>query len=534
MKKTILKISTFILMVMCLFISNVKAITVSQLKIDEGKNVEDNVKVECTDDDNNNCTLTLIGEAKQDIQIQGDETITLKLNNNILKGYTAGAAVIEILGNGKLTIEGNGTIKAADEATAVPMIVVKSGATLIVEGGTIEVPAVNKMIGISNEGNLMVNNITITTATIETSIGNEGAWGIVNYNEATIKGGTFTQGNAYSIVSNNKTMTISGGTFNTSGNGIHNGLLTNAGSAEAKLTITDGDFTSYTGQKVISNTGGTTKIEGGVFTEDENVDSEVAAYKYMENAVRYDDKVYAGTSIDEVTESAKSGDTIEVLKGDYTATDLPTGVTVENKSGGIVTVNGHDVTEEGSYTVPSTSSSSSSSSSDSNNTKDYNVTDNVTYISNGEDIDIKGKVITEANDTYAKMVKLAQDRGYAKLFNMYDIYEVNNKSLTKSLTLTFNLGEENNGKYAYILHLKHDNTYEKWEQEVVDGKVSISVSELSPFIVALKDKEENKEENKGEVSNPQTSSINVIALGLISTTSLIGLITLVKKNRKNI
>ena len=452
-----------------------------------------------------------------------------------ITGYNSGVGV-GIDGSGKTTLDIAGTITTNAMAISTHGSIKASQDNIIInikEGAKL---TSSESAAIYAAGSSTVN---ITDGSVERKIGIVSMQGKIK-----VSGGTITATGDKDIKVGDSDTDFTGGSAIVVDNKTEGAYATNAAKAEisgGKINASDKTKSAISALIKHEDQGNDEfEITGGVFSNDI---SKVNDGKYISgepNVVSLtssgETNYYIGTSTTEVAEDAKFGDTIDVLKGSLEISNVPSGVTVENKSEGKVTVNGHDVTGETSYTVPSTSSGSHStnSSNTNSNNKDYNVTDKVTYVPNGEDIDIKGSVVTETNDTYAKMVKLAQDRGYAKLFNMYEIHEVNNKSLTKSLTLTFNLGEENNGKYAYILHLKHDNTYEKWEQEVVNGKVSISVSELSPFIVALKDKEENKEENKNDVSNPQTSSINVIALGLISTTSLIGLITLVKKNRKNI
>ena len=72
------------------------------------------------------------------------------------------------------------------------------------------------------------------------------------------------------------------------------------------------------------------------------------------------------------------------------------------------------------------------------------------------------------------------------------------------LKLSFEVGTEHNGRTAYILHQKQNGSLEKFEQEVIDGKVMITVHELSPFIIYIdKDKTEViPDENNDEVTPP--------------------------------
>ena len=53
------------------------------------------------------------------------------------------------------------------------------------------------------------------------------------------------------------------------------------------------------------------------------------------------------------------------------------------------------------------------------------------------------------------------------------------------LTLTFQVGEQYNGKTVYILHKLQNGSIMSFTQTVADGAVSISVQELSPFLLAV-------------------------------------------------
>ena len=97
---------------------------------------------------------------------------------------------------------------------------------------------------------------------------------------------------------------------------------------------------------------------------------------------------------------------------------------------------------------------------------------------------------------------------------------------------------------AYILHKKADGTYERFEEKVQDGKVTITVSELSPFVIAVKEKDQtpttNNTEtktdttpttNKGEKdTTPKTGAIDIIGYVLVATIlSSVGIVVLKKK-----
>ena len=96
---------------------------------------------------------------------------------------------------------------------------------------------------------------------------------------------------------------------------------------------------------------------------------------------------------------------------------------------------------------------------------------------------------------------------------------------------------------AYVLHRKADGSYERFEKKIQDGKITITVSELSPFVIAVKENnqapstdQENQDKtpttNKGEKdTTPKTGTIDIIGYVLVTTIlSGIGIVALKKKN----
>ena len=519
----------FGVMLLTLCVGNVKAATISDLK---GKEASTHIKVECEEGDKK-CTFTLTDNANQDLVIEEGEEVTLNLESYSLTSTDVKYSAIDIQG-GKLTIEGNGTIKVkdGDKTTNVPTVNVKSGAELVMNGGTIEGIAVDHSAALYNAGKLTINDGTIKSVAVDENNGNKGAWGLTNVGTATITGGTFIQGNAFSVLSNNKTMTISGGVFSPEGTGIRNSLITNVKGAEVDavtLTITDGTFKAASGAKIISvgsdeGKKGTATITGGLFIET-GVDAAVAVKNYMgsESIVKLNDTMYVGTSTTKVAEDAKANDTIEVLQGDYTETEMPAGITVKNSGGGIVTINGETV-EAGSSIITKEKVEEE---------KINTIVEGVTYETE-EDVVLEGTVITETNDVFAEMIKEAEAKGYTQILKMFEFKEKEGKTFAKPITITFEVGSEYNDKVVYIIHRLHDGSYQKAEEVVKDGKVSITVTELSPFIIALKE-EETAEEVKPNPTpnNAQTSSMNVLGYGIVGVASLGGLVILAKKRKEN-
>lgn len=130
------------------------------------------------------------------------------------------------------------------------------------------------------------------------------------------------------------------------------------------------------------------------------------------------------------------------------------------------------------------------------------------------------------NDTliYQEMQNKLADKGYTDIFNAYEL-NLTSGDLGDGLELTFEVGTENNGKKAIILHQKHDGTYEEFEKIVENGKVKITITELSPFMIALKDnKTENNEDNRVLDNEPKTGVIDyTIFASVIAVISLSGL-----------
>lgn len=131
-------------------------------------------------------------------------------------------------------------------------------------------------------------------------------------------------------------------------------------------------------------------------------------------------------------------------------------------------------------------------------------------------------------------------------------------NINGAIQLTFNVGEQYNGKYVYVAHQKHNGNYEYFREIVKNGSITIVVNELSPFIVAVEEKI-NKPTNqettkptettdkgekddtpttntiskeKDETPKTGTETINIIGY-VLATTMLSGIgIVALKKNLK--
>lgn len=144
-------------------------------------------------------------------------------------------------------------------------------------------------------------------------------------------------------------------------------------------------------------------------------------------------------------------------------------------------------------------------------------------------------VTTKENDTMKTEIK---NKGYTNILGSYELTLAGADTLVNPIDITFNVGTEYNGKTVYILHQKKNGTYENFEKKVTDGKVTITVSELSPFVLGVKEEitetdNTTTEEttNKGEKDEtPKTGTIDIIGyVSLVTMVSLVGIVVLKKK-----
>lgn len=128
---------------------------------------------------------------------------------------------------------------------------------------------------------------------------------------------------------------------------------------------------------------------------------------------------------------------------------------------------------------------------------------------------------------------------YDKLLysDIVDVYT--NGDICGETTLTFNVGEQYNGKYYNIVHRIRYNEFENFEGVVENGKVKITTNSLSPFGISIyenkatknEDIDNNQQEDKGKKDNtPKTGNKDVVGyIGLITIISMIGTIIIKKK-----
>ncbi len=137
------------------------------------------------------------------------------------------------------------------------------------------------------------------------------------------------------------------------------------------------------------------------------------------------------------------------------------------------------------------------------------------------------------DEIYKAMAKELESKGFKNILGCYELTAYG--TTTNNMKVSFNLGNNYNGKEVQILHKKKDNTYEIFKTTVADGKAEITVSEFSPFMIALSDNSTTTENVNKAPNNAQTSSIDVVLYSILALGSLVGITyILVSKKKKEI
>lgn len=175
-----------------------------------------------------------------------------------------------------------------------------------------------------------------------------------DYGVMVINGGVFTNGVAGAgAVLNWNDLTINGGTF--TGASAVRTLKSGSNDFETgKSQIKNGTFNGIIDTLDNYNTGITIAVTGGTFSSDVRAyaagDTPVAATGEQEGTY-----VVGQSAINAV---AKAGNNVRIVKGNVTLTDVPAGVTVIPGEGTVVFVNGKDISGNqysDGYTVPQSS-----------------------------------------------------------------------------------------------------------------------------------------------------------------------------------
>ncbi len=177
--------------------------------------------------------MTDVSYKKNDLTVDRSKVkFTLNLNGHTLK-FSSGHGLI--VKNGSMTVTGKkGTLRFGTSGSTV-----KSGGTLTLKSGTyrgtIENKGTMKITGGTFSKTFLSNGKTMTI-----SGGTFNSIALNNSGTAKISGGTFSKPG----IINGKTMTISGGTFKNYQNGKYQGMISNwgEGSKSVKLTVSGGTF----------------------------------------------------------------------------------------------------------------------------------------------------------------------------------------------------------------------------------------------------------------------------------------------------
>ena len=249
------------------------------------------------------------------------------------------ANVSDVLNVSGKTIDLGGYTVSADNFTLI-----FEGSNFVLQNGTFNANGGSYALFVGDEdetNHVLVQNITAA-----------GGINVYNASNVTLRNVNVTGTQYYAVwCDENGKVTIESGSFQSSSTEANAvlGLTT----SDSELTINGGDFTVSAGQSlVLSNEDqyGSPTISGGVYNIDptEYVSENSTFISYTSNG----GTVYAlGSSIETVLANTESGDSIIVLQGSLALTDVPEGVTVENKSTGTVTVNDKEVEKDKTLNV---------------------------------------------------------------------------------------------------------------------------------------------------------------------------------------
>ena len=356
---------------------------------------------------------------------------SVTLNSGTLLGDVGSETLVSIEGSSASLTVKDGAIRSEAQSGGndMGMVQISKGCTLKLDGGELYSRFLH---AIRNNGGGTVN-MTGGSVTVD----RQGAYALDNYGTAEISGGILTVqgGTAVHAVAEASGASV---TTKLSGNVVCNGNIqvngaingTNANIAKLEIlsgtingnvnvesysdvTLSGGTFTG--GVKGTSADNNTISVTGGIYPQDPGA--------YLADdalVIEADDQFYqfyVGKDALTRISSAQSGDTLEVVHGESVSiSDLPGGVTVENKTGADITVNGEPVAPDGSITIPAPGQPSEPSNP--------SFTEPSYYPDYDEDEDslppVDGEAPEEARDLYMVTcrtlnVRLGGGTGYAKI-----------------------------------------------------------------------------------------------------------------------
>ena len=309
--------------------------------------------------------LTAAVAAGGNIKLTNDIKLTETLNIN------AGATIVLDLAGKKISaaMDGPHMISSAGNLTIIDSV----GTGSIAKYGN----SSDYGYVLENHGTMVLNGIKVTSASSMSSA-IENGWYTASANttkatcEMTITNSDISQANGsgglYTIKNDDYgKMVINGGNFTNSTAGAGTVLNWN------DLTINDGNFTGVAAVRTLKQGTlgyelGNTLINGGTFNGKIDTlpnysgmqigvmggtfNTDVTAYVGDTLAVTDGNNYYVGNAAQNAVQNATGG-TITVKKAENgTSLTVKPGVTVKNESNGNLTVNGNDVPNGGTYTVP--------------------------------------------------------------------------------------------------------------------------------------------------------------------------------------
>ncbi len=108
---------------------------------------------------------------------------------------------------------------------------------------------------------------------------------------------------------------------------------------------------------------------------------------------------------------------------------------------------------------------------------------------------ITGTELEKNSNEYIELSKELEAEGITNVAGAYEL-KLATGDVKNGLKLTFNVGEEKNGKTAVVLHKLQSGKIDRFTKTVENGKVEITVYELSPFMIAFKE-DNNQGGNNG-------------------------------------
>lgn len=130
-------------------------------------------------------------------------------------------------------------------------------------------------------------------------------------------------------------------------------------------------------------------------------------------------------------------------------------------------------------------------------------------------------------EIYKEMAKELEKLGLDNVIGCYELEAYGDTY--NNMSISFSIDSKYNGRGVKILHRKSDGTFETFDTKVVNGKATITVSEFSPFIIALTDDTTTATKLS---NNPQTSSMNILFFVVLASGSLIGITYILIKKKK--